>query len=248
VGVRPFRRTPVAVSTAAFLTFAPVAGALVATVPLAPSSTSASTAAPDVSPAGMRGLDGATRVIVVSAWNWRTTYATARDFQWSKAHGWHQLTGPMAARVGYNGMILPTQRHEGDGTTPVGVYGFVFDFGSRSNPGVSGFQYRPLRPGDCWAGTRVDYNRWVVRNPCAPQDENLWSSEAVAYRYASVIDFNYWQPVYGRGSGIFLHEQTGSPTAGCVSLGQGDLLWTLRWMRPGTRIVIGPYSYLESLK
>ena len=33
----------------------------------------------------------------------------------------------------------------------------------------------------------------------------------VAYRYAAVIDFNYWRPAYKKGSGIFLHRQTGGP-------------------------------------
>jgi L,D-peptidoglycan transpeptidase YkuD (ErfK/YbiS/YcfS/YnhG family) len=62
-----------------------------------------------------------------------------------------------------------------------------------------------------------------------------------------VIDFNYRRPVYGRGAGIFLHVQTGS-TAGCVSLRESDLLPVLRWMRPDTRILIGPVSWLRSLK
>jgi L,D-peptidoglycan transpeptidase YkuD (ErfK/YbiS/YcfS/YnhG family) len=70
----------------------------------------------------------------------------------------------------------------------------------------------------------------------------------VAYRYAAVIDFNYRRPVYGRGAGIFLHVQTGGPTAGCVSLREGALLAVLRWMRPGTRILIGPARWLRSLK
>jgi L,D-peptidoglycan transpeptidase YkuD (ErfK/YbiS/YcfS/YnhG family) len=72
----------------------------------------------------------------------------------------------------------------------------------------------------------------------------------VAYRYAMVIDFNYRRPVYGRGSGIFLHVMKNGPTAGCVSMREGDLLRVLNWVRPspGTRIVIGPTSYLRALK
>ncbi len=69
----------------------------------------------------------------------------------------------------------------------------------------------------------------------------------MAYRYAAVIDFNYRRPVYGHGSGIFLHQQTGGPTAGCVSLRAADLVAVLRWMRPGARIVIGPASYVTRL-
>jgi hypothetical protein len=61
-----------------------------------------------------------------------------------------------------------------------------------------------------------------------------------------VIDFNYRDPVFGRGSGIFLHVATHSPTAGCVSLPERDLLGVLRWMRPGVRILIGPTRWLRA--
>ena len=40
--------------------------------------------------------------------------------------------------------------------------------------------------------------------------------------------------------------QTGRPTHGCVSLRQRDLLAVLRWLRPGTRIVIGTAAWLRA--
>jgi L,D-peptidoglycan transpeptidase YkuD (ErfK/YbiS/YcfS/YnhG family) len=70
----------------------------------------------------------------------------------------------------------------------------------------------------------------------------------VAYRHAAVIDFNYRRPVWGRGSGIFLHQQTGGPTAGCVSLRPTDLVAVLRWLHPGTRLAMGPAGYLVRLQ
>jgi L,D-peptidoglycan transpeptidase YkuD (ErfK/YbiS/YcfS/YnhG family) len=183
---------------------------------------------PAVDPEAMRGLDSATQVIVVSTSGMRTTRATTRTYERAANGSWR-----IARRA------MPTR---------IGNYGFVYGFGSRADPGVSAFKWRHLGPGDCWAGTRRKYNRWVHRTPCAPSDENLWSNAGLAYRYAAVIDFNYRKPVYGRGSGIFLHVMKNGPTAGCVSLREADLLPVLRWMRPDTRIVIGPTSYLESLK
>jgi L,D-peptidoglycan transpeptidase YkuD (ErfK/YbiS/YcfS/YnhG family) len=203
--------------------------------------------APAISPNAMRGLGVARQVIEVATTGMQTTYATATTYRLEADH-WQIVHGAMGARIGYNGLSKPAQRHSGDGTTPIGNFGFVYDFGSQPNPGVSGFRWRRLVPGSCWSGTRTAYNRWVVRHPCAPADEDLWINHALAYRYAAVIDFNYNHPVYGRGSGIFLHEQTGGPTAGCVSLRQADLLSVLRWMRPGVRILIGPSSWLRSLK
>jgi L,D-peptidoglycan transpeptidase YkuD (ErfK/YbiS/YcfS/YnhG family) len=211
------------------------------------SASSAAAKVAEVSPDGMRGLDAANQVIVVGTSTMSTTHATTRTYE-RVGGGWRIVRRAMPTRVGYNGLSRPARRHAGDGTTPIGNYGFVYGFGSRSDPAVTGFSWRDLGPGDCWAGTRRKYNRWVHRTPCNPADENLWSHARIAYRYAAVIDFNYRKPVYGRGSGIFLHVQTGGPTAGCVSLREADLLPVLRWMRPGARIVIGPTSWLRSLK
>src|SRR3954470_18843947 len=202
----------------------------------------------EVDPDGMRGLGSANQVIVVATSSMRTTRATTRTYERVGAH-WRIVRRAMPTRVGRSGLSRPTRRHSGDGTTPIGNYGFEYGFGSRSDPGMTGFKWRSLSgPSDCWSGTQRKYNRWVRRTPCARQDEALWPNAGLAYRYAAVIDFNYRRPVYGRGSGIFLHVMKNGPTAGCVSLRESDLVSVLRWMRPGVRIVIGPASYLESLQ
>jgi L,D-peptidoglycan transpeptidase YkuD (ErfK/YbiS/YcfS/YnhG family) len=221
------------------------AAILLIAVVAAPSAATGKVA--EVKPDGMRGLEDANQVIVVGTTSMRTTHATARTYE--KVDGrWRIVRKAMASRVGYNGLSRPTRRRQGDGTTPIGNYGFVYAFGSRPDPGVTGYRYRDLVPGSCWAGTRRNYNRWVRRNPCSRADENLWSFARVQYRYAVVMDFNYRRPVYGRGAGIFLHVNGRGATAGCVSLSEGDLLPVMRWMRPGARIVVGPTSYLRGLK
>jgi L,D-peptidoglycan transpeptidase YkuD (ErfK/YbiS/YcfS/YnhG family) len=220
---------------------------LVAVVAVALVAAPVSAAAPGVDPNGMRGLGGATQVIEIAASGMHTTHATARTYRLD-GERWRLVHEAMPARLGWAGLSRPARRVAGDGTTPIGDYGFVFDFGSRPDPGVEGFEWRPLRPGDCWAGTHAAYNRWVERSPCAPGDEDLWLNAGRAYRYASVIGFNYTDPVYGRGSGIFLHVATHSPTEGCVSLPERDLLGVLSWMRPGARILIGPSRWLRGLK
>src|SRR4051794_28795053 len=199
--------------------------------------------APATTPDGMNGLEHATQAIVVQAPSLRAPRATARTYaRADSTAGWHLVRAAMPARVGANG--LSSHRHEGDGTTPVGTFGLVYGFGSRPNPGLRGFAWRHLTPTSCWAGTRTDYNRWVDARPC--HGEDLWASAGLAYRYAAVIDFNYRHPMYGRGSGIFLHVQTGRPTRGCVSLKQPDLLAVLRWLTPTTRIVIGTTHTLRA--
>jgi L,D-peptidoglycan transpeptidase YkuD (ErfK/YbiS/YcfS/YnhG family) len=204
-------------------------------------------AAHGVNPEGMRGLGGATQVIEVAAPGMHTTHATARTYR-RVDEQWRLVHRAMPARLGWAGLSRPRRRVAGDGTTPIGDYGFAFDFGSRPDPGVEGFRWRHLHRGDCWSGTRRAYNRWVERRPCAAGDEDLWVSAGRAYRYAAVIDFNYRHPVFGRGSGIFLHVGTGEPTEGCVSLPEADLLGVLGWMRHGVRILIGPTHWLRGLK
>ena len=199
-----------------------------------------------VGPDQMRGLHHAHRVMIVTAATMSSTHALVRRYH--LVHGRYRRVGGIAhARIGLNGLSRPKSRHEGDAKTPMGIYRFVYGFGSRPNPGMTGLKWRPLTPGSCWAGTRKDYNRWVRRTPCNPADEDLWSSENTAYRYAAVISFNYAHPVFGRGSGIFLHRRLDVATHGCVSLYQGTLVRTLRWLRPSTRIVIGTPASLTAL-
>jgi len=203
---------------------------------------SPASAAMPATPGRIDGLRVATRAIVVYSWGWRDTRVAVRTYQRARpGDRWRLVRGPMPGRVGYNG--FSANRHEGDGTTPAGTFGFVYGFGSQPNPGMRGFSYRRLQPNSCWSGSRADYNRWVTR-PCT-RGESLWKNRRVAYRYAAVIDFNYRRPVYKKGSGIFLHQQTGGPTAGCVSLRPKDLVAVLRWLRPGTRVAMGPAAWLN---
>ena len=50
-----------------------------------------------------------------------------------------------------------------------------------------------------------------------------------------MIRYNAGPVVPGRGSAIFLHDDTGGPTAGCVSLPRPRLLRLLRWLRPSAQ-------------
>jgi L,D-peptidoglycan transpeptidase YkuD (ErfK/YbiS/YcfS/YnhG family) len=241
------RRLAVASALVA-LAVVPILGATGAAAVTAGAPRSAPAAHPDVvGPGHIRGLHHARRVMIVTAAGMDSTYALLRRYHLGSDGHYHRVGGVAHARIGLAGLSHPAQRHSGDGTTPMGVYGFVFGFGSRPDPGMTGLGWRHLTPGTCWAGTRTDYNRWVRRSPCAAADEDIWASEATAYRYAAVIDFNYHHPVFGRGSGIFLHRRLPAATHGCVSLNQPALLRTLRWLRPTTKIVIGTPSSLRAL-
>jgi len=65
----------------------------------------------------------------------------------------------------------------------------------------------------------------------------MWQKPST-YPYLAVIEYNTRPVVAGRGSGIFLHAQTGGPTIGCISLRRDQLAAVLRWLRPAAKPVI----------
>jgi len=184
------------------------------------------------------------QLITVSATRLRTTAATLRTWR-RDGDCWAPVAGPYTARVGWNG--LRVDRHEGDGTTPIGTFPILRRmYGNNPNPGVS-FSYTRLRCGDWWVEDPRSpaYNTFQrigcgVKPPfkvTTPDMSKSWR----AYAYLAVIGFNTSPVVPGRGSGIFLHVEVHSSTNGCVSLPRAQLLGVLRWLTPAAapRIVIG---------
>lgn len=140
--------------------------------------------------------------------------------------------------VGRNGVT--TRKREGDGCTPVGVHGII------------GCLYRPDRmtqpvdwalpigPSDLWSDDvrDPDYNL-MVRAPHPYGHERLRRADPL-YDLVLLTDWNWPRAVKGRGSAIFLHRwrRPGFPTAGCVALDPHDLLWIVRRLRHGVRLIV----------
>ncbi|HET9718581.1 MAG TPA: L,D-transpeptidase family protein [Solirubrobacteraceae bacterium] len=167
---------------------------------------------------------------------------------------WQLRFGPWPAEVGYSG--LHNHRHEGDGSTPTGVYGLDSTlYGNRPRPRGLHFRYHQLVCGDWWDEDPYSplYNRFV-HVPCgtrpgfAAGSEALWT-ERVAYPYFAALRFNV-DPVHAGahapGSAIFLHGWVGGPTAGCVAVRDARLLALLRWIRPARHptVAIGTRAQL----
>ena len=91
--------------------------------------------------------------------------------------------------IGRNG--LTTDKHEGDGKTPIGVYDLGLAFGVEKNPGTK-IPYKELDEKDVWVDdiNSKYYNRYV-RSDIADKD---WISEEhlcnykESYTYAIVIN------------------------------------------------------------
>lgn len=192
----------------------------------------------------------ARQLVTVEARVARATYAELRTWKRSGAC-WVAAAGPYAARLGKNG--LSSSRREGDGTTPTGTYRIGRTmYGNEPNPGVR-FRYRRLRCGDWWDEdpSSPTYNtfqhvRCGTKPPFGGGSEGMWQQPR-PYPFLAVIEYNTRPVVPGRGSGIFLHAQTGAPTIGCISLRKDQLRAVLRWLRPADApaIVIGTSAQLR---
>lgn len=137
------------------------------------------------------------------------------------------------AYVGKNG--CSTDKREGDGKTPVGVYGIRRGFGPNTPPAVH-IAYTQLQGGEQWVDdvASARYSQWVTKDT-TPVDwksaEDL-TSETVAYKYVAVIEYNTDKIVNGAGSAIFLHCSKGRPTSGCVSVSEEAMIKILGLISP----------------
>ena len=170
------------------------------------------------------------QLVTVLARSYGATRAELTAYQLVGGH-WRKVFGPWTAWIGRNGMARPGAKREGDGRTPSGTFGFSFFFGVDPDPGVR-FPYRRIHAYDVWDDDPSSplYNEWVddrYANPGAGPEP----MDVSAYDFGAVIAYNTARTP-GRGSAIFLHLNIGTPTAGCVTLPESELLDVLRWLNP----------------
>ena len=130
-------------------------------------------------------------------------------------------------RVALGRAGVRSDKHEGDGATPVGVLPLrrVLYRADRGPPPACVVPIEPLAPDDGWCDdtTHADYNR-MVRLPHDGRCEELWRTDGL-YDLIGVLGWNDAPVLRGRGSAIFLHvaRPDYAPTEGCVALALGDL-------------------------
>jgi L,D-peptidoglycan transpeptidase YkuD (ErfK/YbiS/YcfS/YnhG family) len=197
---------------------------------------------------GLRAVPRSSReLIIVTAPRASATAGTlTAEVRSAPGARWRRVLGPWPAELGRRG--LSAHRHEGDGTTPLGIFAIAPTlYGNAPRPRGLRAHYRRLSCGDWWDENPASarYNRFVAV-PCgvtpgfAAGSEALWT-ETVAYPYLAVIEFNVHPIRRGRGapgSGIFLHSWLDAPTAGCVAVHRSRLLSLLRWLTPSRLPVI----------
>jgi len=171
-----------------------------------------------------------TQLVTVIAASYRATQARLTAYQRHNGR-WRRVFGPWIVWIGRNGLARPGAKREGDGRTPSGTFGFGFFFGVDPNPGVR-FPYRRIHESDVWDDDPASprYNEWVDDRYADP-GAGPEPMDVSAYDYGAVIAYNTARTP-GLGSAIFLHINIGTPTAGCVTLPESELLKVLRWLNP----------------
>jgi len=246
--LHPAARAPTTTTTTTtappITTTAPPRPTATTTAPARPPTTTTTTRPPPAPLLVTRlvGVGSATQVVAVVAPAYGDTVATFTAYQETNG-AWQQAFGPWAADIGYNGFAPPGQKHEGDGRTPSGSFGFSFAFGVDPDPGVL-LPFRAVTgPSIVWDDDPASplYNQWVDTTTANAGAAPEPMDQVPAYGYGAVIAYNTDPVVPGAGSAIFLHVSTGAPTLGCVALPTGELLAVLRWLDPAAqpRIVMG---------
>lgn len=145
--------------------------------------------------------------------------------------------------IGRSGACSATDKSEGDGMTPWGVWPIraaLFRPDRAVPPAGLRLPWRWVRPEDGWSDDPADpcYNR-PVRHPRATSAERLWREDGL-YDVIVTLGHNDAPPVAGRGSAIFLHcWNDANPTEGCVAIAKVDLLALLPMLAPETALRIG---------
>ena len=159
--------------------------------------------------------------------------------------GWLAM-GPREVRcaLGPAGVIPASEKREGDGATPMGLWPIrrVLYRPDRGGPPATALPLEALSETDGWCDTPGDpaYNR-PVRLPYPASAERLWREDDV-YDLVVVLGHNDDPPVPGLGSAIFLHiaRTDYPPTEGCVALARADLEGLLAMAEPGDALAVIP--------
>lgn len=210
-------------------------------------------------PSWIRDVGDSSQLVVVTAKNPRTSYATVRAYERRSDGTWQSVLGSTPARIGYSGMVSASDRRQGTGKTPIGAFPIVTTFGRLADPGTE-MPYVKFDRNDAWTynpRSPSTYNLFQTANRSwrsfGNYVEHLWSYGS-QYNYVAVMDYNLPKgeirtgadgvrraanPTNTRkGGGIFLHVSNGKPTAGCIAIPQAQMAKVMRWLDPAKQPIV----------
>ena len=142
--------------------------------------------------------------------------------------------------IGKNG--LSSNKIEGDGCTPVGVFNFTEVFYRSDKIKKLDFKLNNSEIkenyGWCDDPESVDYNK-LIHFPFSYSAERLYRSDNI-YDLIFVINYNLKPIIPNKGSAIFMHlaRDEKSDTQGCIALHKQDLIYLAERINKKTKIII----------
>jgi L,D-peptidoglycan transpeptidase YkuD (ErfK/YbiS/YcfS/YnhG family) len=193
----------------------------------------------------------ARQLVLVTTPDWNATRGTLRTFARS-AQGWNAVSDPIPVVIGHTGAAwgiglhpaqAGSQKHEGDGRSPAGVFALGTAFGyAQSSP--THLAYAAMDADDYCIDVDGSplYNRIVnthevgkaaIAGSTEPMRRDLHADGDQRYKLGFVIEHNP-RGVAGAGSCIFAHLQLSadSSTAGCTAMTEPAMRTLLGWLQP----------------
>ncbi|XOV94886.1 MAG: L,D-transpeptidase [Bacteroidota bacterium] len=195
--------------------------------------------------------DACEQVILVYAEEWSSTTGELLLLE-KKKNQWDTVSMAIKVNLGKNGMRWgrglhqnndTSEKQEGDGCAPAGVFELGLAFGYDKQPTGLSWPYQQATDRDYFVddANSSDYNTWQTIPANEVNDpKSKWNSfeymkrKDHLYALGIVVKHNE-NPIFkGKGSAIFLHIERapGSPTLGCTSMKEADLLKIIRWLDP----------------
>ena len=148
--------------------------------------------------------------------------------------------------LGRAGVVEPSERFEGSGTTPAGIYSFGMLFGLCEEPNGLKKPYKQIDSDDYWDGdcNSDTYNQYVKASQMPEEWDRAASEHLIdfcpAYNYAAMINFNVNPAIKGKGSAIFFHctRPNCDGSAGCVCVPEEYAIRVLQQIDENAYIII----------
>ena len=183
------------------------------------------------------------QLLLVSATDFNTSIASMQVYEFSD-HKWKKVFKPMQVNLGRTGLawgkgIIPFAhkeeeplKKEGDGKSPAGLFSLDFFFGYEQND----FKYPYIQANEqtlCIDDVGSSYYNQIIEhtNPAQFKSFEYMKRDDKQYKLGISVGHNKSNQQM-HGSCIFIHIQRkqNSPTAGCTSLEENELLKVMRWL------------------
>ena len=196
------------------------------------------------------GLGGARQLVVVTSPGPESTQGSLRRYQAEADGRWQPVGEAVNARLGRSGLAWGMglhdpepglQKKEGDGKSPAGIFRLTGAFGYAA-PGSLALRLPYVQATaqlECVDDSGSAFYNQLVDREAVVKDWNSSEQmlrEDAQYKWGLYVEHNRPAQPQG-GSCIFLHiwRSPDSPTSGCTSMAEADLLSLLQWLDPAQK-------------